>query len=279
VPVPGSGTIDDLIEDARKAGYAVTRRMVADWVSQGLLDKPTRTGAGRGRGTTKRVFSPGQRQLFLDLVQERAKNTRLAPLTNIPVALWLYSSDDDVPLRQVKRVLDTWIEAADRSVPARSRLATWELLKLIESPDASDTHKTRLLRLLDDANSAGRVDDLAALHEAIQLVFDPNHTGRTLGSLGVRVTPDALVHGMVLSSRALKALREDRVDDHIFEQTRAHLRQSLADYISDHPQLLAQAEGSMQRLLSVPLLQQVIQNACGDLVTAIGHQLTQEEPP
>jgi hypothetical protein len=279
VPAPGAGTIDDLIGDARKAGYTVTRRLVADWVSEGLLDKPTRTGAGRGKGTTKRVFSPGQRELFLDLVKERAKNTRLAPLTNIPVALWLYSGEDDVPLRQVKRVLKTWIQAADRPIPARSRLATQKVVDLIASPDARDTHKTRLLRLLDEANRVGRVDDPAALRKAIELVFDPDRTGRTLGPPGVRVTPEILVCGMVLNSRALKALREESVDDQVFERARADLRQNLTNYIADHPQLIEQAEGSLQRLLSIPLLQQYSSNACGDLLTAIVHQLTEEDRP
>jgi hypothetical protein len=279
VPVPGAGTIDDLLKGARKAGYGATRRLVTDWVSQGLLDSPTRRGVGRGKGTTKGVYSANQRQLFMALLQHRAKGSRIAALTNIPVALWLYWGDTYVPLRQTKRALHTWIEAADRTIPARSRLATRELVELIESPDAHDTHKTRLLRLLDEANAAGYVDEPAALQEAIELVIDPDHTGRTLGPPGASISPEVIVHGVDLRSRALNALREDRVNDHVFEQARTDLRHNLTEYIRDRPQLIKDADASVERLFDAPLAQQVIPNACPDLVTAIGHELDQKDQP
>jgi hypothetical protein len=279
VPAPGAGTIEDLLKDARKAGYPVTSRLVTDWVSVGLLDSPARHGVGRGKGTTKGAYSGNQRQLFLELLKERPKWTKIAPLTNVPIAWWAYFGDEYVPLRQVKRALDTWIKAADRSSPARSRLATQELVKLIESPDARDIRKRRLLRLLDQANAAGRVDDPAALQEAIQEVFDPKRTGRTLAPAGASISPEVLVYGMVLNSGALKALREHRVTDQTFEQARADLRQGLAGYLGDHPLLITSAEASVQHLFSAPLLQQFMSNACGDLVTAIGHQLTRKDGP
>src|SRR5207342_3529651 len=106
----------------------------------GLLDSPTRHGVGRGKGTTKGLYSGNQRQLFLELLKERPKWTKIAPLTNMPIACWAYLGDEYVPLRQAKQALDTWIKAADLSSPARSRLATRDLVDLIASPDARDTH-------------------------------------------------------------------------------------------------------------------------------------------
>jgi hypothetical protein len=279
VPAPGPGTIDDLLSDARKAGYSASRRQVTDWVFQGLLDKPTRHGVGRGKGTTKGVYSANQRQLFIALLQHRASGSRIAALSNIPVALWLYWGDDYVPLRQTRRALDTWIEAAERRVESRSKAAATELVELLATPDTDDTHRNRLLRLLDEANCTGRVADPDALEEAIDLVFDPDGNGRTLGPPAASISPKILVHGFVLRARALIALkdRDHPVSDQIFERARTDLRQQLLDYTRDRPQLITDADASVQHLFNAPLLQQVIPNACHDLITAIGHQLTQED--
>jgi hypothetical protein len=284
-----AGTVDDLLNDARKAGYPATRRLITDWASLGLLDSPTRHGAGRGKGTTKGVLSAEQRQLFLALLQHRAKGSRIAALSNIPVALWLYWGDSYVPLRQTKRALDTWIEAADRGVQGRSKAAASELVELLATPDTDDTQKNRLERLLHDANQAGYIKDPVALRKATELVFDPNHTGRTLGPPGASISPDILVRGFVLRSRALIALRADRlragpvsdqiVTDQILERARADLRQQLLAYTRDRPQLITDADASVQHLFSAPLAQQFIPNACRDLITAIGHQLRKEHRP
>jgi hypothetical protein len=281
VPAPGAGTIDDLLKDARKAGYPTTRRLITDWTSEGLLDSPTRRGVGRGKGTTKGIYSSNQRQLFMALLQHRAKGSRIAALSNIPVALWLYWGDTYVPLRQTRRALHTWIEAADRRVQGRSKTAASELVELLATPATHDTYRTRLLRLLDEANSLGRVADQDALEEAIDLVFDPDGNGRTLGPPGASISPEILVHGFMLRSRALIALKDQDhpISNQLFERARTDLRQQLLDYTRDRPQLITDADASVQDLFNAPLAQQFIPNACRDLITAIGHQLTQKDQP
>jgi hypothetical protein len=291
VAAPGPGTIDDLLKDARRAEYEASRRLVTDWVSLGLLDSPTRRGVGRGKGTTKGIYSANQRQLLMTLLQHRARGSRIAELSNIPVALWLYWGDTYVPLRQTKRALNTWIQAADRSAQTRSRGAASELVDQLATPDTHDTDRNRLQRLLHEANQTGYVNDPITLQKAIEVVFDPNHTGRTLGPPGASISPEILVREFVLRSRALIALRADRlktdgvsdqivsdqiVSDQIFEGARTDLRQQLIAYTRDRPQLIADADASVQHLFDAPLAQQVIPNACRDLLAAIGHQLAQK---
>jgi hypothetical protein len=277
VPVPGPGTVDDLLADARKAGYSATRRLVTDWVSLGLLDKPTRHGIGRGKGTTKGVYSANQRQLFLTLLQQqRADGGGVRQLTATPVALWLYWGDTYVSLRQVKRALNTWIGAAEQRNETRSRRAARELIEQLATTDTRRTDRTRLERLLDEANRTGRVSDEAKLQEAIERVLDPNHTGRTHGPPGAQINPEVIVNATVLQSQGFLALAGQRVEDHIFEQARAELQLHLIGYIRDRPQLIKNADASVRHLFTTPLGQQVIPSACTDLIREIGHQLSEE---
>jgi hypothetical protein len=125
------------------------------------------------------------------------------------------------------------------------------------------------------------VADPDALEEAIDLVFDPSGNGRSLGPPGASISPEILVHGFVLRARALIALknRDHPVSDQIFERARTDLRQQLLDYTRNRPQLITDADASLQHLFSAPLLQQVIPDACRNLITSIGHQLTKEDQP
>lgn len=271
------GTADDLLADARKPGYSVTRRLLTDWTSLGLLDSPTRRGAGRAKGTTKGLYSANQRQLFAVLLAKRANSTRVAHLTAIPVALWLYWGDDYVPLRQTKRALDTLINRYAHPGPGRSGLTTQALLAQLDHPDATDTNRIRLRRMLDQANHTGNIHDPEALAQALRAVFDPHNTGRTLGPPGARVGPESLVNVTVLRSRALAALEWHRVADAMFERSRQDLRDELAAYAAARPQLLTDADTTTRPLFAGPLLEQVIPSACHDLLLAIGRHIEPEE--
>ena len=78
-----------MLAAARSRGFTPSKRLLSDWVSLGLLDRPLRKGLGRGRGSTA-TWPAEQRELFLQLLAKRATVRQIAPLCNIPVWLWLY---------------------------------------------------------------------------------------------------------------------------------------------------------------------------------------------
>lgn len=109
--MPESLTIPELVELARSEGYErVSKRLVYDWISIGLLDRPTIISRGR-RGRVG-VLDHVQRDLFFVLCAQRAllpSATRIVPhLCNVPVFLWLWNGPPFVPLRQARRALATW---------------------------------------------------------------------------------------------------------------------------------------------------------------------------
>src|SRR5205809_339547 len=96
-----------LLAEAQRAGFTASSRLITDWVSVGLLDQATRRGRGRGRGLTA-TWPEEQKNLFLTVLKKRQETARIAPLCNIPVFVWLWWGDSFIPLRQVRRALNTW---------------------------------------------------------------------------------------------------------------------------------------------------------------------------
>ncbi len=271
------GTTDELLADARAAGHVVTGRLVTDWVQRGLLDSPQRRGAGRGRGSTKGVFSGHQRELFATLLQHRSQERRVSALAVIPVALWLYWGEEYVPLRQVRKALVTWLEAY--SLPTRDRAdrLARELLAQLDHPDASDTARRRFTRLVGAAIYDRRLDE-PALHDAMTAVFDPHHEGRRLGPPGARLNPDVVLTTSLRYAVAIDAVLRNAVDDDAFGQARQRHLEGLAEYLQRQPQLAADA-GTLAGMFTGPSFQVLVSSVCRNLLTALGFVLASRPQP
>jgi len=270
------GTSEDLLADARAAGRPVTGRLVTDWVQRGLLDGPQRRGAGRGRGSTKGVFSANQRELFTTLLQHRARERRVGALAVIPVALWLYWGEDYVPLRQVRKALVTWLEAY--SLPARERAdrLAGELLDQLDHPDARDTDRRRFRRLVSAAIYSRRLDE-QPLQEALGAVFDPHHEGRSLGPPGALLNPQVVLHTSLRYAAAVDAVQGDALEDEAFLEARQRHLEGLVEYLQHQPQLAADA-GTLAGMFTGPSFQVLVTSACRDLLTALGFGIREERP-
>lgn len=117
LPPRRSYTADDLLLLARRQGFQATRRLLLDWASQGLLDRPQRQGLGRGKGT-RTVWSQAQAELWLALLGHHQHDgvRSIRELCDVPVARWLYYGDEGgVSLAQVQRAMATWIAAYQRT--------------------------------------------------------------------------------------------------------------------------------------------------------------------
>lgn len=65
----------DLLDAAQAHGTPATGRLITDWVSLGLLDKPVPRSRGRGKGV-ERTWSENQLQLFVVLLDKRREVRR-----------------------------------------------------------------------------------------------------------------------------------------------------------------------------------------------------------
>src|SRR4051794_28252688 len=98
---------DALVDLARSHGERASARLILDWVSAGLLDRPERRGLGRGKGSVA-TWPIVQAEIFLALLRQRHEVKQIAALCKLPVWCWLYYGDCTVPLRQVQRAILTW---------------------------------------------------------------------------------------------------------------------------------------------------------------------------
>src|SRR5664280_91311 len=268
-PVLGPGTVDDLIADARLLGCKATQRSIMDWQSLGLLDYPEpQGGAGKGRGSKKSLYGANQRKLFRALQQKRGARTGVKDLTVIPVWFWLYWGDDYVPLRQVRVALTTWVRAYHRANKRQADRLADEILRQIDHPDARETARNRLRRLLADAMRAGRGID-QDLEGAVWDVFDPRRRGRALGPPGAQLSPELMVQAALCRQAAVERILRGDLPDEIFVQARAALRRNFYDYLRRQPELAAQA-GELEGLFTSDALAQSLQTACSYLVSGLG---------
>lgn len=273
------GTAEDLIADAHKSGHTATSRMLTDWVQRGLLDKPVRRGAGRGKGTTKGLYPATQRQLFSILLDKRGTHPSVAHLSAVPVGIWVYWGEEWIPYRQARRALHTWVERYRQSSHNRSTRNTEAILKQLDHPQATDTARTKLRRLLNQTLTSGRVTNPEDLTSAISAVFDPHHQGRILGVPGAHVSPTTIVGAALCRARALDALHTDTITKTQLDTARADLTQSRNDYLRNQPALaLAATDGPTQALFDTPVWDNWIQESCYDLLLVLGHHLDPGRP-
>lgn len=170
--VHGPGTLDDLLEDAREAGYEISRRTVHDWISLGLLDNPQRRGAGRGSRPGQ--HSANQRKLFLLLLSKRVEMPKIPSLALLPFGIWLWWGEEWVPTRQALKAFRAWFGDGLRrkQVCLEAARAT---LEQIDHPAATDTARNRFVRLFAEVGYRGSTTPelRSELEDAARAVFEP----------------------------------------------------------------------------------------------------------
>ncbi len=268
-----SGTIDDLIADAEAAGYAVTARLITDWVSLGLLDRPTRRPQGRGRGSAKAFYPGNQRKLFVALLHHRKTVRNISILAKIPVAIWVYYGDDYVSLEQAKRALRTWL-GDYRASHERAEWSAREILGQLDTPEATPKARRNLRRRLAHIAYTGELD-LAALEDAASAVFEPRISPirRAIGPPGAFITVDVVITLIQARLTAAKLVVDDRVTDAQLQQARQAQTVERADYDLLQPQFADQAGPALADVFKPVTFEDKVNTSCVDLLTMIGLHL------
>lgn len=268
-------TAAELVTSAKRNGYRATKRLVADWVAIGLLDRGVPRGKGRGQGKEYR-WSEHQRQLLLVLLAKHGTVKRPV-LCNIPVSIWLIWGEDLVPLRQARRALATWAGRWGSVSWANAQTAAKQVLTKLDHPEADPADREHLQDTIAQAAYTGEVDE-PDLAKAARRVFDPNNSGLTRGSLGI-IDSNHYVKTLVARVTAIAQL--EALPDDVY----LHARN---DYLTIGP-IADQARASLDisgtpvspRKLGAttsPDFEQVVNRGCLDLLTLIGLNLTEPRP-
>lgn len=267
------GTIDDMVTDAAERGYEASVRLVRDWSERGLLDRPQKRPAGKGRGSAPAIYSANQRNLLLTLLHHRPGN-HIRSLARIPIGIWMYWGEEYVPLRQARRALMTWLGDPRASMQA-AKDAARAILGQIDSPGASPQARRELLAVLTDANYTGR-PDFPRIEQAIRTVFEPDsrQIRRVIGNPAAPMMTESMIGVMKARLAAVSALMTGQVTDETLLQARdAHLF-AYADYAAKQPFLAATTPASVPPLYE-PVTAETSLNGCsGYLLSAIGLELT-----
>jgi hypothetical protein len=247
-------TAQELLGIARANGFPeVTQRLIVDWVGRGLLDKPRRSGR------------EAQKDLFLTLLRKQQEGVkRIATLANIPVGVWLYWGDSYVPLRQVRRALDTYTKAYRRGSWRAAITTAHQVLEQMNHPDATQADRDRMVRAVAESAFRGRLDDPSELVGKVRRVYDPGDSGERVGP--AQHLPAAYVGLIEARLAAISELRS--IPDALFEYARTVHRQSLGEYLRRQPNLARQP--GLEKLMTRPDLEQLLNNACLDLTTVLG---------
>ncbi|XVU26464.1 hypothetical protein ACQPZJ_05255 [Actinoplanes sp. CA-054009] len=272
--INGPGTIDDLLQDAERQGHSATTRLVTDWVSLGLLDKPTRRPQGRGRGSAKGLYSANQRQLFLALLDKRAEGAhRIRTLTRLPIFVWL-DWDDHVPTRQALIVLTQWAKKSFTSLEGVADSAE-DMVKHIGHPLAQKEDRRELQAVLAEIGYQGRIDDLSRLDAAVRQVFEPSSVfrqdiSRAVGHPSTPMTARGVVELLHARAEGVIAFRKAAVTATDMERARQMYRTSRDEYTAMVPTLRAETPPPYRALYADDSLQSRVDRCVVDLLTLVG---------
>ena len=275
------GTVDDLMADARSAGFQATPRLVTDWVSHGLLDRPDLQPKGRGRGSDKGLYPASQRNLFLTLLDKRRTATHVRALARIPLSIWLYAGDDFVPTRQALRVFTTWIGDSRASL-AQARWASRQVVGQLNNADAAEQDRRALLTTLTDIAYTGRADH-DELDSRIRAVFEPygSTVPKAVGHPAAPLMTSSIIDIVDARMLAARSLAQGEATENDLQDARQQHLISLAEYVAQLPTLAAHAPPHLATMFG-PITDQTLVDNCGnDLLTVLGLQLrrSRTRPP
>ncbi|MEV5485665.1 hypothetical protein [Streptomyces sioyaensis] len=268
------GTIDDLVADARAAGYPdMNERLISSWIAKGLLDQP-RLRTLR-RGSAKAEHSVNQRRLLLLLVDKRRQVAHLSALAQVPLAVWLWW-DGYVPTRQAQRAWVTWVGRGRRSQEV-ARQGAVGLLQQVGHQLATETARTRFVRLITELGNGkaltmrGRAELLDAVREVMEpeSVFAASGLVHALGPAQTPMTVEVVMTHVEALCAALGRTLDGKVDDALLERARVVHRASMTDYLA-HREVFAAKAGELAGLSRSPTLQERFDAVGGELLLVLG---------
>jgi hypothetical protein len=264
-----------MVAAAVAVGHSATDRLLTDWQSAGLLDRPTKRGLGRGKGITA-LWPESQLRLWLLLLDKRRQTSQIPNLCNVPVALWLFFGDTYATLDQVKKSMRTW---AQRYGPSRGHKQAKQIARRLV---------TDLPLQISNRNArAALIEHVAAavLHGIRTDSERRDLRRRLLLAIGVKdgqelppAGPVLLVELVLIRLLAARQLTNGTVPDHVVLWARAWHLFKLQEYLAAHE------AGNLPSVPGIPFdrpsLDTLIPNACRDLLTAIGMamSLSKDEP-
>jgi hypothetical protein len=261
----------DLVADAAALGVTVSERMITDWVEVGLLDAPTRTGAGRGKGSKPALFPANQRHLFAELIKKRTQTNKISQLAQFPMYLWVCWGDDYVPTRQARKALGTWAKDTLRVGVKSAQANARAIVEQVAAVNAPEPEVTELTNLLEKVAHQGRLDEPAKLEYLLDVVIDPNGSGQRVGPPGLQVDARQYVRSVVRSQVALKHVLDGTIEEDMLAAARDHQRQDLAQYLAQQPNLLAQITPEVAAKFKVKMgNQEIVEQICPSLLLIIG---------
>lgn len=253
-------TRSELVLEARARGHRITTSLIEDWVNLGLLDQAQRHGRGRGRGVAA-GWSRHQRDLLLDLLARREQvRPSVKTLAKVPVGIWVYFGDEYIPLRQVRRALETY--AGIRRRPRLNhRSVAARLIWRIARPGARRQAVIDLVEALVESGRAGRLD-VEALASLLDEVVGPPQ-------------PDAQLDGRrllaIYAARFAARTRFHELEDWHFRWARAFHWWASKEYAAEWPVLAA--DPRFGPLHERPSLESGFNEACGNLLQILGMAL------
>jgi hypothetical protein len=267
---PTGYTREDLLAAATARGFKASARLISDWVELGLLDRPTRRGLGRGRGSLA-TWPENQLQLFLQLLDQKRKGARRIPtLCNLPVGLWLHFGDEYVPLRQTRRALKTWATTSTTGTYASQRAARQSASDLIEwlsggavGPD----QKGRLAKLLGQITykiACGQPYDRSTLVDVVSEAIAAANPSAPAADLAA-----GFARGLAARVSALSRL--DAIPDDLFDVARKNVALAELEYATRQPQLAQQPK--VGHVFDARDWSQRLNQACSNLLTHLGYLL------
>jgi hypothetical protein len=269
VPINGPGTIDDLVADAAEAGHQITVRLLRDWTQAGLLDRPQRRPAGRGRGSNPALYPENQRKLLLTLLSKRPGNG-IPGLARIPVGIWMYWGDEYVPLRQARQAMLTWIGDPRVSL-RRAKQTAQAILGQLDNPAATPAARRELRKVLTNIGYTGQLD-ADQLERAVFDVFEPGsrQIRRAVGHPATPLMAESVIGVARARLTAVTLLQEARVSDEAFYQARhAHLM-AYAEYAVNQPRFAGSAPAQRPGMYEPVTAERALNDCCTNLLTAIG---------
>ena len=267
--ITGPGTIDQLVADAATRGHRVTVRLIRDWAEAGLLDYPQHRQAGKGHGSRQALYPASQRNLLLTLLHHRGSNG-ISSLARIPVGIWMYWGDEYVPIRQVRRAMNTWI-GDPRASLRRARGTAREMARQLDNPAATPAARRELREALADLAYTGRAD-FGRLESAVAEVFEAGfHTlHRAVGHPAAPVMADSVIVLLRARLRAIDLLRKGKVTDEDFYAARHGHQVAYAEYAARQRFFAMHAPAENPGMYEAVTAENALNACCGHLLTTIG---------
>lgn len=267
----GWHTQAELVAAARAAGFSIDEKLIERWVGAGLLDMAQTDGRGDRKGVGRR-WPDSQRDLLLSLLGHHRTARELTTLANVPVIVWAIWGEDFVPLRQVRRALETYARVDRRRRPWRGQAWARRLVTRIAKPGTSGHQRDVLAEALLHALEHDSLDDPALARRFADVVGPADPDAQSDG-------PRMLA--IVKAQWTGRARFHEFTDGH-FRWARAFLLHAQADYAVARPTLAADPRfGPLHQPFT---LQTVASEACHSLLMLLGMTMSERidenlEPP